>query len=160
MKKSNTILLNFFLLIMMIACTESGRDIPTKNTETAIQKNLLQMSAYAEKKEIDSFLAMFDDSENILLVGSDSSEIRSGKNEISGLVKEVMSKPYRIHWDFTDSKIYSSQNVAWAFSNKNIILEFDSGEKTISPYRLTTVWIKKGDQWKIRLFNGSVPGKG
>jgi ketosteroid isomerase-like protein len=49
--------------------------------------------------------------------------------------------------------------MAWAFSNKTILIEAEKGEKTTSAYRLTSVWVKRGNKWKLKLFNGSVPEK-
>jgi ketosteroid isomerase-like protein len=70
-----------------------------------------------------------------------------------------MAKPYRIHFDFSGASIYSTPEIAWAFSNKTIVIEAEMGEKTTSAYRLTSVWVKRGNKWKLKLFNGSVPEK-
>lgn len=148
------------LTFIIMACNEPPKSDSSKQIEGIIQENLIQMSKYAMKKESDSILGMFDESDEILLVGSDSSEVRHGKKEIGKLIKEVMAKPYLIHWDFSGSSIYTTENVAWAFSNKTIVLEDDKGGKITSPYRLTSVWVKRGSKWKLKLFNGSVPGRG
>ena len=147
------------LVCITMACNELKKDDSSKNVEGIIQENLKQMSKYIERKEPDSLLSMFEDSDESLLVGSDSSEVKHGRKEIRSHIYEVMAKPYRIHFDFSGASIYSTPEIAWAFSNKTIVIEAEMGEKTTSAYRLTSVWVKRGNKCKLKLFNGSVPEK-
>ena len=105
-------------------------------------------------------LSMFDSSDDVMLIGSDSSEVKYGHKEIRDLLQETLSKPYIINWDFNNAKIFTSNQVAWAFVNSSVMLQNEDGSEIRIPYRLTTVWIKSGEHWKLEFFNGSIPGNG
>ena len=153
--------ITFLLLLTLTSCfIEQEESNSPKDTMATIQKNLLEFAAYAKAKDADSMILMFDNSNDILLVGSDSSEIKHGLKEISDSFKERLSKPYTINWDFTNAEIFATNQVAWAFNNKSVTLLNADGSQIRIPYRLTSVWIKKGKNWKLKFFNGSVPGKG
>jgi hypothetical protein len=56
-----------------MACNELKKDDSSKNVEGIIQENLKQMSKYIERKEPDSLLSMFEDSDESLLKAARSS---------------------------------------------------------------------------------------
>lgn len=156
----NKTLVIFFILLTLTACSAKQQIEPPNDTKSIIQKNLLEFASYAKAKNSDSMLAMFDSSNDIMLVGSDSSEIKHGREEISDLIQATFSKPYIINWDFSNAEIFTSNQIAWAFVNSSLILQNADGSEIRMPYRLTTVWIKSGENWKLKFFNGSIPGKG
>ena len=151
----------FTFSIILTACSvRQEQSDSTKDTRTTIQKNLLKFAASAKAKNADSMLSMFDNSDDIMLIGSDSSEVKRGRKEIRELIQMSLSKPYTINWDFNNAEIFNSDNVAWAFVNGSAALLNDNGSEIRIPYRLTSIWIKRGVNWKIKLFSGSIPGKG
>ena len=157
----NKTLIIFSILLTLTTCSvEQEQSDSANDTRTIIQKNLLEFAAYAKAKNSDSMLSMFDSSDDIMLVGSDSSEIKHGRREIKDLLQGTLSKPYIINWDFTHADIFTSNQVAWAFVNSSVTLQNEDGSEIRVPYRLTTVWVKNGENWKLKFFNGSIPGKG
>jgi ketosteroid isomerase-like protein len=158
MNKPLTIIL--FLLTLISCSSKQEESDSAKDAKAIIQKNLLDFASHAKAKDADSILTMFDNSDDIMLVGSDSSEVKHGLKEISDLVKGATNKPYTINWDFTNAEIFATSQVAWAFNNNYLTLLNSDGSQIRVPYRLTSVWVKKGKNWKLKFFNGSVPGKG
>jgi hypothetical protein len=51
-----------------------------------------------------------------------------------------------------------NENTAWVFVDGYIIIVANTGEKFKAPYRFTGILVKKDNNWKFRLFNGSNPG--
>lgn len=157
----NKTLLSFVLLLTLTTCSVKHEESDSTNdTKTMIQKNLLVFAAYAKAKDTDSMLSMFDNSDDIMLVGTDSSEVKRGRKEIKDLLQVALGKPYIINWDFNNAEVFTSNQVAWAFVNNSVILLNKDGSEIRIPYRLTSVWIKNGKDWKLKFFNGSIPGKG
>jgi ketosteroid isomerase-like protein len=154
------LIISLFLLTLMSCSKKQEESDSTKDTKAIIQKNLLDFASYVKAKDADSIISMFDNSEDIMLVGSDSSEVKHGRKEISDLIKGAINKPYTINWDFTNAEIFATSQVAWAFNNNYLTLLNANGSQIRVPYRLTSVWVKKGKNWKLKFFNGSVPGKG
>ena len=157
----NKTLLSFVLFLTLTTCSVKQEESdPTNDTRAMIQKNLLEFAAYAKAKDADSMLSMFDNSDDIMLVGSDSSEVKRGRKEIKDLLQVALGKPYIINWDFNNAEVFTSNQVAWAFVNNSVMLLNEDGSEIRIPYRLTSVWIKNGKDWKLKFFNGSIPGKG
>jgi ketosteroid isomerase-like protein len=151
----------FTISLILTGCTLKQEQTDSeKNVTSIIQKNLIQFATYAKEKDADSMLSMFDNSDDIMLVGSDSSEVKHGRKEIRNLLHAALSKPYIINWDFTNAEVFTSSEVAWAFVNSSVMLLNEDGSEIRIPYRLTSVWIKQGENWKLKFFNGSIPGKG
>lgn len=102
-------------------------------------------------------MSLFDDSENIMFIGSDSAEIWKGKDQIKGHLNSIFPNESvslemkRIDIDYND-------NTAWVFVDGAIIISNGTGKKIKTPYRFTGVMVKKHNEWKWRLFNGSNPG--
>jgi ketosteroid isomerase-like protein len=157
----NKTLLIFGLLLTLTTCSVKQEESEsTSETRIMIQKNLLKFAAYAKAKDADSMLSMFDNADDIMMVGSDSSEVKHGRKEIKDLLQVALGKPYIINWNFTNAEVFTSNQVAWAFVNNSVILLNEDGSEVRIPYRLTSVWIKNGKDWKLKFFNGSIPGKG
>jgi ketosteroid isomerase-like protein len=157
---NKTLIIISTILTLTNCSVKQEQSDSTNDTKAIIQKNLLEFADYAKAKNPELILSMFDDSDDIMLVGSDSSEIKHGRKEIRDLVQATLSKPYIINWDFNNAEIFTSNQVAWAFVNNTIMLQNEDGSEIRIPYRLTTVWIKSGEKWKLKFFNGSIPGKG
>ncbi len=153
------IILSTILTLTTCSVKQERNDSPN-DTKSIIQKNLLEFAAYAKAKNSNSMLSMFDSSDDIMLIGSDSSEVKHGHEEIRDLLQRTLSKPYIINWDFNNAEIFTSNQVAWAFVNSSVMLQNENGSEIRIPYRLTTVWIKSGENWKLKFFNGSIPGNG
>ncbi|MEI6061520.1 MAG: nuclear transport factor 2 family protein [Bacteroidota bacterium] len=101
-------------------------------------------------------MAQFDDSENIMVIGSDSGEIYKGKEQIRGWMT-ALYKNNSFSWEMNRVDIDYSGNTAWVFVDGKMVVSRKSGKIRKTPYRFTGILVKKGNAWKWRLFDGSVP---
>lgn len=142
------------LCIFIISTTSAGN--PSSKIRNEILKTLDQWNTASKNAELDKFMALFDDSENILLVGSAKGEVYKGKVQI----REWLSQLYGFagfSWEMNSVEIDANKNTAWVFVEGFMVVKPHKGEARKTPYRFTGILVKKGGEWKWRLFNGSVP---
>lgn len=104
----------------------------------------------------DQMMSMFDDSDNIMVIGSANGEINKGKDEIRKWISQLYGFA-GFSWEMNRVDIDSNGKTAWVFVDGSMILNFKKGDTRKAPYRFTGIMVKKNNQWKWRLFDGSVP---
>lgn len=121
-----------------------------------IHAALVEWNEAANRADLDGFMALFDDSENVILAGSDRSEVYRGKAEIRAWLGKLFEHN-RFSWDLSHSDIDANGNTAWVFVDGTMTVVDDTGAVKKTPYRFSGVLVKRGHDWKWRLFNGSIP---
>lgn len=121
-----------------------------------IKKVLDLWNDMGNKRDINAFMNQFDNTDDVILVGSDSAEIYKGRDEIKKFVTFLYSQ-YSFHWDFQTLTISGNENTAWAFTDGHMTVTDHSGNVLVTPYRFTAIFVKRGNEWKWKLYNGSIP---
>jgi len=80
--KKNIFLRTIIFILLLVVSNSLTAQILTDNVKGEITKALELWNATAKNSNVDQAISLFDDSENILLVGSDSGEVFKGKNQI------------------------------------------------------------------------------
>jgi len=143
-----------FLFIACIALqTASAREVASSEE---IHAALNKWNETANRADLEGFMELFDDSDSVILVGSDRNEIYRGKTEIRAWLAQLF-KHNRFSWDLSHADIDPNGNTAWAFVDGTMTVTEDTGAVKKTPYRFSGVLIKRGHDWKWRLFNGSIP---
>ncbi len=107
----------------------------------------------------NQLMSLYDNSENIMLVGSDSAEIWKGKDQIKGHVIEVFAHS-SFYWEMNRVDIDSNGDTAWAVVDGTMVIKTDTGETMKTPYRFTNIYVKRNGTWKLKIFHGSIPKAG
>jgi ketosteroid isomerase-like protein len=152
------ILLHLVLLILFPALYyPASAQAPSEKVKNEILEALKRFNTAAQNANTDQMMQLFDESENIMFIGSDSAEIWRGKDQIKGHLNSIF--PHEsVSLEMNRIDIDYNNNTAWVFVDGAIKVSFDTGEKFNAPYRFTGVLVKKHKEWKWRLFNGSNPG--
>jgi len=148
---------HFLLLVVFLVSVLSGSlraQVISDNVKGEITKTLELWNSTAKSSDLEKFMTFFDDSENTLMVGSDSGEVFKGKDEIRGWLSQLFGFA-SFSWEMNRVDIDYNENTAWVFIDGKMVIESKSGKIRKAPYRFTGIMIKKGDVWKWRLFNGS-----
>jgi ketosteroid isomerase-like protein len=122
-----------------------------------ISEALNRFNAAAQNASTDQIMSLFDDSENIIFIGSDSGEIWRGSEQIRGHLNSIFPEEH-VNLEMDRIDIDYNNNTAWVFVDGSINISNDKGEKFQAPYRFTAILVKKGSEWKWRMFSGSTPG--
>jgi ketosteroid isomerase-like protein len=146
------VLIIFSVILYPVSAQKSSDNI---KSEIAEQLRLFNTSA--QNANTDQMMSLFDDSENILFIGSDSAEIWKGRDKIKGHLNTIFPKE-RVNLEMKRVEIDANGNTAWAFVDGYINITSEKGEKFRAPYRFTIIFVKKDSTWKIKLFDGSNPG--
>jgi hypothetical protein len=131
----------------------AGNDVITKEVKTVLDL----WNSTAKSRDTTHFMELFDNSNSIMLVGSDSGEVFKGKKQIEGWVKMLFAHR-GFSWEMNRLDIDHNGNTAWVFMDGFMIVTNDKGKTAKFPYRFTGILVKSKSLWKWRLFDGSVPG--
>lgn len=128
------------------------------NVEKEIKNALMMWNDAAKRANLEDFMSLYDNSADIILVGSDSGEVFTGKDQIRNWLGELF-KNNSFQWEMNKILIDHFENTAWVFVDGAMIVTNKTGKVFKTPYRFTGILVKKGKDWKWRLFNGSIPEK-
>jgi ketosteroid isomerase-like protein len=126
------------------------------SVEEDIRASLESWNQAAKNRDLDKFMAQFDDTPEIMLIGSDSGEIFKGKAQIKKWLKSLFGFA-SFSWEMDRIDIDHFENTAWVFMEGYMVVTNEKGSAGRAPYRFTGILVKKDNEWKWRLFNGSVP---
>jgi uncharacterized protein (TIGR02246 family) len=154
----NSILLRFaFLIGFSIIHYSVFAQNSSEKVKNKIAETLKLFNTSAQNANTEQMMSLFDDSENIMFIGSDSAEIWKGRDQIRGHLNTIFPKE-SVNLEMKKIEIDANGNTAWAFVDGYINISSEKGEKFRAPYRFTIIFVKKDENWKIMLFDGSNPG--
>ena len=145
-----------FILFYFLGSITSFCQVKSDKTLDEIKVALQVWNETANKSDLDGFMNLFDDNENIILVGSDSAEIYKGKEQIRKWLG-VLFKYNSFVWDMKRIDIDSHKQTAWVFADGYMVVTPHKGKQFKVPYRYSGILIKRKAGWKWRMFDGSIP---
>lgn len=152
----NNMLSRIFSLILFSLLFNTVSAQTSEKVKSEITAALRIWNDAGKNSSVDQILAQFDNTDDIMLVGSDSGEIYKGHEEIKKWLTGLFSFA-SFSWEMKRVDIDANGNTAWVFMDGKMIVKFIKGGELIRPYRFTGIMIKKEDGWKWRLFDGSIP---
>jgi uncharacterized protein (TIGR02246 family) len=161
MKKLSVVLF-LLLLTVLQSNSKTKSDMNNSNFDSAasIKSEILAcLQAWndaAKERDLEGFMALFDDSENIVLAGSDTGEVFKGKDRIKEWLK-MLFEYAAFSWEMDRVETDYFENTAWVFMEGRMVVVPSGKEPNKTPYRFTGVLVKRNNEWKWRLFDGSVP---
>ncbi|MEI8007101.1 MAG: nuclear transport factor 2 family protein [Bacteroidota bacterium] len=148
-------------LISVSGHPQSGKSDKKQGENASIKKEItaaLELwNSSAKKRDVSHFMDLFDNSEVIIAVGSDSGEVFKGREQIETWMKTLFAHR-SFSWDLKRVDIDHNGNTAWVFMDGYMIVTNDKGKTVKFPYRFTGILVKVKNTWKWRLFDGAVPG--
>ena len=152
----NLYLLKFYAIIFILFSLNATAQSKNDKTEIEIKDVLKTWNDAAKSANLEDFMALYDNSSSVILVGSDSGEIFYGSDQIKGWLGGLF-KNNSFEWEMNKTFIDHYENTAWVFMDGAMIVTNKEGKKFQTPYRFTGILIRKNNGWKWRLFNGSIP---
>jgi hypothetical protein len=165
-----TLVTNIFQLIFVciLLCTfvntAESKVIPQKklskhlvDTDSAIRKSLNRMNEMLATKNLDSVMTIYEDADDIMVIGSDSGEVFIGKKRVQEFMKVIVSMPFVFSFDLDQVSINHNKNIAWVFVDGKMVHTRNNVKVSKVPYRIMAVMVKKCNDWKWKVFSGSIP---
>jgi ketosteroid isomerase-like protein len=126
-------------------------------TVSEIRAGLNRLNAALATKDLATVMSVYDNADDIAVVGSDSGEVFIGKERVVVFMKMILSMPFVFSFEMDDALINHDQNTAWAFVDSHMVHTRANGRVTSIPYRIMAVLVKRGSEWKWKVFSGSIP---
>jgi hypothetical protein len=149
-----------FILLFIAFCNNIYGFNPNKFTgvDSAIVKCLDDMNKMLATKDLQKVMSVFDDGDDIMLIGSDSGEVKIGRKKVERFLKWILSQSFVFYFDMDIKSVNSSNNIGWFFGEgKMVFLGTDGKAVNSTPYRISAVMVKRGEEWKWKFFSGSIP---
>ncbi len=142
-------------------CTASEQpQTPSKHLpdrDAAIRRGLDRMNEVLATKDLDSIMTAYDASDDIAVIGSDSGEVFIGRERVRRFMGMIVAMPFLFSFGIDDPVISCEGSIAWVFVDGNMVHTRPDGKVTKVPYRITAVMVKRGIDWKWKMFSGSIP---
>lgn len=136
---------------------------PTSQDADAIRSTIVAMNAACAARDLPAFLALFDDDEPVLFVGSDANEVFHGKAATGRFMEVLFELPFTFSFDLENATIRQTGDTAWVFVDGHMIRTGDkggtAGKVVRDRYRFSIAMARKDGRWRWQLFHGSVPGR-
>ena len=117
-----------------------------------------EWDAATGRGDLASVMEKFDQSDTIMIVGSDKGEVFKGRQQIEGWLKKLFVNN-RFTWGVKQMEIDQYEaNSAWIFIDGTMRRSDLNGKvKGETPYRITGAMVRRGSQWKWRIWSGAIP---
>jgi ketosteroid isomerase-like protein len=147
-----------FCVLLVVVYNNLPAQTPDDKIKKEINEALDLWNAACKNADLEQVMSMFDNSDNIMVIGSDKGEVFKGKVEVRKWLRDLFAFA-GFSWEMDRIDIDYHDKTAWAFVEGLMIVTIHNGETLTKPYRFTAVLVKKKNGWKWRLFDGSVPKK-
>ncbi|MEI6748240.1 MAG: nuclear transport factor 2 family protein [Bacteroidales bacterium] len=144
------------LMLFYMPSTSLSAQVKSDKVKNEITEALKLWNTATKNANTEELITLFDNSDNILVIGSDSGEIYKGKDHIKEWLNAIF-KHNSFSWEMDRTDIDYNGNTAWVFIDGSMIVTNDKGNVRKTPYRFTGIMIKRNKEWKWRLFDGSIP---
>ena len=125
--------------------------------EAAVRATLTRMNDALAKRDVAGFLALFDDSDAIMVVGSNVGEVCQGRKGVQGFIAWIYSQKFTFAFDLKNLTVHQEGDFAWVYQDGHMLHVHPDGTSKAIPYRFALTMVKRGGQWRWQLFHGSIP---
>ncbi len=125
--------------------------------DSAIRSSIDRMNQALATKDFQTVMNVFDDADDIIVIGSDTGEVFIGRERVKVFMKMIVSMPFVFSFDMNQVVISHNEQTAWVFVDGNMVHTRSSGKVTKVPYRIMAVTVRRGNDWKWKVFSGSIP---
>jgi ketosteroid isomerase-like protein len=127
------------------------------NSDEAVLQTLTALNDVLARRDLAGFMALFEDDDDIMLLGSDAGEVFRGRAEVGGFLKRLYGLPFTFAFDMPNATVRRKGHHAWLFADGAMVHKRADGSETRRPYRIVLVMKRHDDAWRWQLFSGSVP---
>lgn len=154
--KRNILTKGVIVILFSLLYNSLYAQISSGKFQNEIKEALNLWNTACKSANLDRVMAMFDNSAEIMVIGSAEGEISKGKDEVRDWLGQLFGSA-GFSWEMNRIDIDCNDKTAWVFVDGKMIVDFKKGGKKVTPYRFTGIMVKNNGMWKWRLFDGSVP---
>ncbi len=128
-----------------------------ENERAAILGTVQALNEAMARRDVGAAMAVFDDGDGILLVGSDVGEVFRGRVAVRGFLGDLMKLPFIFSFETPEPTIVVNGKTAWLFVEGSMVHTPSAGAVRRIPYRFSLCLVRKAGIWRWQLFHGSIP---
>lgn len=151
------LLLTIATMFLPIGLRAEAPRVPAVSEEAGIRRCLERLNEVMTYKNVDSAMSIWDAGENISLIGSDSGEVYIGRANVVEFFRMICRFSFTFSFDLDHVTIDHDGGMAWVFVDGKMVHHLKDGRTSKVPYRITAVMVKRGEEWRWRVFSGSIP---
>jgi ketosteroid isomerase-like protein len=152
-------------VLVLAAAVSAGAGLVRQNAAAGIQsvadpeirKSLQRLNEVLATRSLETAMTVFDDADDIMVIGSDTGEIFVGRERVRFFVKALVDMPFVFSFPMDQVTVARSGDIAWAFIDGKMVHTKSDGTASANPYRILAVLVKRADGWKWKAFSGSIP---
>ena len=127
-----------------------------EETKASVLARLETLNRAFISQDGEQVLKLFATDPDVTFLASEAGETAVGQNELKLLLNGLFSRPEAYSWKWLEVSVSASGTVAWVSADTVIQVHKGTDMKEY-PYRLTTVFEKRGTEWLLMHFHGSEP---
>ena len=128
-------------------------DLPT---EAEVMAVLVKFSDACARRDTEGALGLFAQDDDILLVASEAGTRSRGPEEIRAFFERLFSREKTYFWSWEWPSVSVAGPVAWVMV-EGVEYVRGGGEVANLPYRMSSVFERRGGAWALRMIHGSEP---
>ena len=125
--------------------------------EAAIKATMGAINSAMTARDLAAAMAVFEDSDAILLVGSDDGEVFKGRAAVRACFGDLMQLPFTFSFETPEPIISIIGDTAWMSVEAVMIHTPAEGKPGRMSYRISLCLVRSADSWLWQLFHGSIP---
>ena len=112
--------------------------------------------AAVSSQNLDAALATFSSHPDVLLMGSEESEIAKGPESVRSFLEAVLGSDSRVSWEWSTREATVVGSAGYVFAEGEVVVTSHSGTFR-KPYRMTGLLIQESEGWRWLCFHGAEP---
>ena len=108
------------------------------------------------KQDLNAALATFSIRPDVLLIGSEEGEVASGPEALRSFLGLVLNSGSRITWEWSTRHGAILGEAGYVFAEGEVVITSPTATSR-QPYRMTSVLIREGAEWRLLCFHGAEP---
>lgn len=113
--------------------------------------------AALDDRDADAMLALFAQDDDITFWGSDEPERGVGPEGVRALADAIVSSRSTLRFRWDERRVHVEAKVAWVNATGSFEATSEDGVARTAAYRLTAVFVRRGEHWLWHTFSGAEP---
>jgi hypothetical protein len=111
--------------------------------------------AILEQRDVETFMALWANDDDVLMWGSDLDERAVGRDELRELATQLAASEHVLELEWDEKHEHAEGEVAWVNASGSLHVDDERVD-----YRMTAVFVHRDGGWRWHTFTGSIPDVG
>ncbi|MDP9221553.1 MAG: nuclear transport factor 2 family protein [Actinomycetota bacterium] len=128
----------------------------TIDAQAGVQRAMDEWAAAYAAKDVERLMGLLASGDDLVLVGTGSDEVCVTRDEIRQQATRDFAQADEVRLDVGKLRVSGRGDVSWAFAEPTVTVRA-GGEQIHMAVRLTAVFVREGEDWRMSSAHLSVP---